>query len=392
MNKTLLLLTLPSLTACLEPNPMNKGGGGDEGEATETGSTSDEPSNTTDHDDDADPDDGGSTTSPDPGDGSEGEGEGEGDGETGDGESSESGTVQPEPTCDLETHQCISKVPDGWSGPIAQLDASDPIGCAGDFSEPVLDTFEDVFADAAACTCTCGSPNGGTCAETAVVDFYSEFTFFGTTFNTTECEAITDGDVVLEFGNIHDFPSGYEESDVFIIAEAPAVDTVGSCNVATETSELSDPIVTGEQAACALADPLESCDAETDCVPKVAAPFEAGVCIWAEGDLECPAGSDFSNREVRGAGLLDSRACSDCSCGPASGEDCDDAVVRLWRTGGWVDRSVDGDCNGASLGPGNVWTGVSFDPGDPSGGACAESGGEAEGSVEPEQVFTFCCT
>jgi hypothetical protein len=390
MNKTLVLLTLPSLlTACLEPNPI-RNGGSNETEATETGSVGESSGGTPNADDTGDDppsDDDGDDTS-----GGAPEPETTSDGETAGSDSGESGTVEPEPNCDLETHQCISAVPDGWSGPIAQLDASDPTGCAGFFSESVLDTFADVFADPAACTCECGSPSGGTCAETTIVDFYSEITFFGETYNETTCEAVTFGDLALEYGDIFDFPSGYEDYDVRVIGTTPAVETVGSCNVATETSEVSEPTLVGERVACMPTDPLTACDAETVCVPKAAAPFEAGVCIWAEGDVECPADTDFTQREVRGAGVVDNRSCSGCSCDPASGQACDDAIVRLWRTGGWVDRSIDDECNGANLGPGNTWTGVSFDPGDPSGGSCVADGGEPEGEVAPAAAITFCCT
>ena len=387
MNKTLVLFTLPSLlTACLEPNPIGNGGS-DETGATETGSVAETSRGTSDTDGDPPPDDDGDDTSggaPDP-QTTDGDGEGESEG-------SASGTVEPEPNCDLETHQCISAVPDGWSGPIAQLDAGDPTGCAGFFSEQVLDTFADVFADPAVCTCECGSPHGGSCAETTIVDFYSEFTLLDATYNESTCELLTFADLVLEYGDIVDFPSGYETLDVRVLGTTPAVETVGSCTVASETTEVGEPTLVGQRVACAPTEPLTACDADTVCVPKVAAPFDAGVCIWAEGDVECPADTAFTNREVRGAGVVDDRSCSSCSCDAASGQACDDAVVRLWRTGGWVDRSIDDACNGAHLGPGNTWTGLSFDPGDPSGGSCAAAGGDPEGSAEPEQQLTFCCT
>jgi hypothetical protein len=397
MHKTLLLLTLPTLLpACLEPNRMNLGGSEDETD-TEAMPAADE----TGGDDMDDPDD------PDDPDDDEASGDESSGGDETDG--GEGGF--PGPNCDLETHECISNVPAGWNGPVANVDAANLNGCQGTYSELAFESYQAVVADPAACTCECGPAQGGSCAEQVVVELYPRATVpDGATYNASSCQDQLAPDVVPPTadevaaaiendpnsdGGLY-YPTDWENYDVRFIADPPAVATPGTCGVATESTELGEPELIGAQLACAPATPFNSCDAATLCVPKQEVPFEAGLCIWAEGDQACPAGTDFVNREVRSTGVVDNRTCSSCSCGAVIGQSCDDAELTFWQTAPflWTTDTfpVDGTCTFVDLNAGESWFGISLEPGDPSGGACTEQGGNPQGGVQPESQITLCCS
>lgn len=85
------------------------------------------------------------------------------------------------------------------------------------------------------------------------------------------------------------------------------------------------------------------CTGTDVCLPRVASPFHAGMCIHQTGDVACPAGTPFSEHHVFYAGLFDTRGCAACACGA------------------------------------------------PSGAVCASSGGAPAGSAMQLQPSTYCC-
>lgn len=390
MHKTLLLLTLPTLLpACLEPNAMNLGGPEDETD-TEAMPMADETGDPNDPNDPSDPD--GPSDPDDPNDPDDPADETSGGSETDGGESG----GFPEPNCDLETHACISNVPDGWNGPIAHIDADNDLGCHAPFAQAAFTSFEGISAEPASCTCECGAPVGGSCSNQVVVDLYPLVTIpDGGSYNNYACEWLLADDLVVASGAFTDYPAQWDTRDTRFSAEPPAVQAPGSCGVAMEATQLPDPGFIGAREVCASEEFFGSCDAETMCVPKPAAPFEAGVCIWSEGNVACPGGTDFVNREVRSTGVIDDRSCSECSCSGAIGQSCNDAELRFMGLHPLLADAaaeIDGTCNFVEHGSADVWTALTLVPGSPSGGSCAEQGGNPQGTVQPESQITFCCT
>jgi hypothetical protein len=142
-------------------------------------------------------------------------------------------------------------------------------------------------------------------------------------------------------------------------------------------------------------------------VQRAGEPFGANACIFASGDIPCPAGA-YSHRHVVYGQVSDTRGCSSCTCGIGYAE--------CGRSGGYFVRR-NGTCQDSippaiEVGPtrsyGNVGdciiypqtfplpitaTGVTYWPGtdqvacDPAGATDATPLGEAS----PSAPVTACC-
>ena len=384
MNKTLLLLALPTLmTACVEPErfdgePMD--GTGTEGAAAgDTGAPEDDM-------EDPDADTGGPAEETD---GDETGGPGDETGGPGD----ETGGPE-EPVCNPATHQCIDPVPAGWNGPIRAKDPSAEAGCGAGWDTEEDIVFDGAFAPESDCTCECGAPSGGTCeTETDALE-YGEF--FGA--NEDGCETPT-REFTLDESWTNPLGDSAMGWNVRWRVYPPDVASAGECSPDAETfSETDYPIqLAAEREVCGTVATDDACPEDGLCVPQGDARFESGVCVWQDGDVECPAG-EFTERTVVHTEVEDTRECGECSCGTATGEACDDAEVRLWYEP-W-DReyffNADWQCRHVQPQQGAVFSGEYLDtmhllPGEPSGGSCPGLR-DALGGVEAINPVTICCT
>ncbi len=127
-------------------------------------------------------------------------------------------------------------------------------------------------------------------------------------------------------------------------------------------------------------------------MPEGAAPFEAGVCIWVEGEESCPA--EFSERTVYYDEVDDTRSCSACSCGDPTGS-CSEPEVRLHPNNSCACVSA-GSCN-----VGTTCEQLGFDdvnsmdlrvPPELQGQAsCEPSDVGPAGDATPSGATTVCC-
>jgi hypothetical protein len=365
--KSIFAVCLPLLLgACVEPTANNLPIPSDASTGTDDPSTSEGPTDSTESGQDTGPSE-----------------ETDGEVET----TSDDSTGDPEPSCDLETSVCVSNVPAGWQGPVARIDAAHPSGCHAGFDTATLQGFADVVADPALCACDCGSPSGGECEGTIVVETYPIYL----SQNGVTCVTMFDS-YEIPTGEMQPFLESYDNADMRVIGYPPAVALAGDCDALSEPPVVSDPQREGLVQACEPSAALGSCDADTMCVPRPSHPFEQGVCIWTEGDEPCPAGTDFAERTVMYTEVSDTRGCSECSCSAAIGEACDEATVNLWRLADLpVTVPADGNCQYADLGSSDAWTVIIVDPDEPSGGSCESEGGEPQGLVAPAAAITFCC-
>jgi hypothetical protein len=132
-------------------------------------------------------------------------------------------------------------------------------------------------------------------------------------------------------------------------------------------------------------------------VPAAGFPFQAQACIVATGDVACPAAppySVYSVRTVYYTAITDTRDCAVCTCGGATGVDCNaNAHVQTWDLancgGGMQDdfkplpqtcKNVDGATKSVKL--------ITS----PVGGSCQPSAAQATGVVTPLNPATICCT
>jgi hypothetical protein len=115
------------------------------------------------------------------------------------------------------------------------------------------------------------------------------------------------------------------------------------------------------------------------------------------GETSCPGLPYISRFVLYSSNVVDSRACSTCSCGPPGGASCLFPAAfplpgfrygdSLCNTFG-VPFSVPSSCQAVTLANGlKLATAPVLDA-----GACAPSGGVPSGSVVPGAAETFCCT
>lgn len=147
--------------------------------------------------------------------------------------------------------------------------------------------------------------------------------------------------------------------------------------------------------ACKAAADLEGCSGTQVCVPRPAAPFEPRVCISKAGDNACPAGA-FSLKSVSYDDFQDTRDCTACTCGAATGGTCKLTIslfsdvplnscnipLAMVESNACVDIPTNA----------RVSSRTSAVTQAPAGGSCSVSGGGvASGGVTPTGPTTFCC-
>ena len=380
MTKTVILLALPALmTGCVDPErydgsePMV---GADTG--NETGASDDDIEGSED----------------DTGGPAEETGSGEGDGESGGGDET---TGPQETACDPATHECVDPVPAGWNGPIRTKDPSAEAGCGAGWDTEEYTVFDSVSAAPSACSCECGAPSGGSCDNLTDGEEYGNA--FGA--NADDCDVPTESFILGAQWLSPVGGNGVAWVRRWIV-QPPDVSDAGECSPdASSYSETFYPISRAAQREiCGTAETDDdACPGDGLCVPQGDSRFEAGVCIWQAGDVECPEG-EFTERTVAFTDVMDSRECGTCACGTAVGESCADASVRVLATGGTPNSQyefpADGTCQDVMDQQGAEFDleyirSLHLEPGEPSGGAC-EGMREAYGDVEAVDPVTICCT
>jgi hypothetical protein len=276
-----------------------------------------------------------------------------------------------------------------WSGPVELYvgPASDPLPpCgAGYSSASVFDGYRGMSFAAASCSpCGCSAPQGGACSP-APVTFYSDPSCAApcgagdASLTTTTCAA-TAGCTNFQVG--------------------PSTPTrMGGC-MPEGGAPTYDAAVSWAQVARACmpeATASGSCGGGQLCVPSPAGAFPPRVCILKAGDTSCP-GLPYINRIVfYTSDVVDTRACSNCSCEAPSGVSC--SFPAAFPLPGF--RYADSLCAIPNVPFGvpsscQVVMGASglklATPPVLDAGACPTSGGEPDGSVVPAAAETFCCT
>jgi hypothetical protein len=132
-----------------------------------------------------------------------------------------------------------------------------------------------------------------------------------------------------------------------------------------------------------------SCDGgDGVCIPRAPGGYDERLCIFAQGDNECPAGA-FSEKSLLFSAVQDDRGCTECECGsppPISctgvfdvydGNDCTGTVVGTAPASG---------CSGPIVGGGSIHVNLDADTTCP-----VTAPSEPMGGAEPSGLFTYCC-
>ncbi len=283
------------------------------------------------------------------------------------------------PGCDAP-NRCVDPAPAGWSGPgasfLGDIDAATP-PCASPYPLPALETEGGLDVPAASCDCDCTPPGDAYCDGGTVT--YNQ--------NSATCDlpatsyAISDG--CADFGAEY-FSIRYFEFD------ATGVQVFGSNCTAVSNFDIPAPSHQIAVVTCDGGDTVGSCDGDALCMPVPADPFQDRLCIWQDGDLECPADTVYTVKELYFDGVSDDRECSPCSCGALAGT-CTNASVTLRADNACVGASGNaiaaGGCgNGGTVAPNSASLTATPNP------SCTPGGGNLGGDVVEQGPHTLCCT
>lgn len=285
------------------------------------------------------------------------------------------------------THICMEQAPEGWRGPVAVHQAAfdperpeaEPPACGGAYPTPATAGFEDLVAEPAACECECADPNGVACETSTTLRYWGD---------TATCDAGTP-QVVTVFGSScntlpTEFPGGGHYS------ADPLAAVGGACAPSTETS-VEPTSWSWQTQACRGATIIEDagCAAGRECAPLPDDP-DAALCIWQEGEHECPEAFD-TTRTVYG-GVEDDRGCATCSCSAPTGL-CDAATISLWSGATCLVPAAgvigaNGECDPSNSV--NTARAASLNGGSPNA-FCVPSEPAPDGEAIGTEPVTVCC-
>ena len=267
--------------------------------------------------------------------------------------------------------RCMAAVPDGWMGPIAvhrgPVEGTVP-ACAEGYPSGGLTLYEGYHDPGpAVCDCECAINLANFCTK-YIYDYEAGcgLQVGQLNFNSSECDEFESSGAT----NFYMFAQGQPVCQPQKIVEAPEVpwdNLVSSCSGAAIDTECSTGM----------------------CVPDPPEGYEAGLCIFVQGDMECPAG-DFSEKFTLNSGTDDTRNCGPCTCGTGSATctgtldvfasaDCsDEPLVSLDATSF--------SCVDGSAGAQSAMITYDADPTCP-----VDVMPEPVGEVAPAGEFTYCC-
>lgn len=281
---------------------------------------------------------------------------------------------------------CVPQAPDGgWAGPYAIIEGSGsqlPVlaACPGaTYSQLVFDGRGAPVAPQAACTCIC-APSGGSCAPPS-------FTYQSASSGCSACAApvsLTGSCTVVNAPSSQCRSAGFGSSAAVGVACSP------------DASTLVTPLAWNSEAhLCALpgAAPTATCAAGEVCAPVAALPVENGtLCVALAGQSPCPPVYYTVARApyYLGGGGNDTRGCSSCSCGAATGAVCSKATIVTYTDS--VCTQFQGTFPaGTACASVQTTRGVGFDGGAPTGASCPATGGQPTGTFAPTAPYTICC-
>jgi len=207
---------------------------------------------------------------------------------------------------------CIA-VPPAWNGPVAVMrtsTAEERPSCPDAYPELVdNELFTELSASDLLCTCAC-EPTEIVCPTHVLLTPHGD---------DEDCESPGTGYNITTVCNSGPMgQNGYWHA-------APVDVTSGECTPVSERTRTPAGFAT--RWTLCEGEPSEgACGTDETCAPAPA-PFEERLCIWSEGDHECPS-EGFAVRELVHASFDDQRGCAECSCGSISGT-CGGGL-RLW--------------------------------------------------------------
>lgn len=285
-----------------------------------------------------------------------------------------------DPDCTATGFTCVDDPP-GWDGPVVLFSgamAAKP-ECPAAFPDKVYEGYGDPSGDPATCSaCSCDTTNVDVDCNTKNLLAYTQAGCMGQPFMVD----LTPGDCFSPGPNMLNIQSHKQNP--------PDVSTQGSCTPSKVQATVPPSMWGATALVCAGSSFGKGCGGGGDvCAPKGQAPFEGSICIWRDGDHGCPQA--YPDRHVYNndpTDIDDTRDCTDCTCGDASGT-CT-ATTELYSddkcTMKHNDVPNDGVCK-------DTMKGVSVKLITTTTASCPAQGGMPTGDVAalPFDVTTVCC-
>jgi hypothetical protein len=318
----------------------------------------------------------------------------------------------------MNSFKCVPTMPPaGWTGYFALYDgpAAQFSGCGTMFPMMKYTGNNQIMAPPATCPCNCGNPTGGTCQipPVAISDAacgqagfcscpvtppagYTENTCFNFPVPMMagkfyECGGTTCGQ---QMGSTS---CNTGTMNCTVSAKVGTSTVSGSSCTPSATMPMKPPVMWGSLGdACGGAQPGKGCtDTSATCMPIPTAPFHSGICIMQAGMQQCPAGM-FTDTHVFYSATNDTRGCTACMCGTATGDTCtvtwtlysDTAFPPACEMQELMMGS--GTCSAFSGNP-SITSAKATITSPPSGGTCTPINGQPTGTVTPTNPTTFCC-
>jgi hypothetical protein len=278
-----------------------------------------------------------------------------------------------EAACPIGTHVCVPAVPEGWMGPVSIAEgptSERDAGCIDAYATDETVAYDDLDAPEAVCTCLCGDPVGSSCDIELVVD------------NNAGCGSPSDDWVITPnvcLESVAGSPGSYWQ--------ATATPPDGTCAEMPSDELPEAEFETRVRLCSASEDGPGVCDDSGVCSPIPVAPFAEELCVYADGELECPEG--YEQQRILYRDIMDTRGCSTCTCG-VEGE-CTGSVYLFGSSACNDDLigsvSLNGSCLQYNLGATAGELSGTFEV----ESTCEPSGGVAEGEARGADPVTLCC-
>lgn len=301
-----------------------------------------------------------------------------------------------DPTC-ADVATCVAEVPAGWAGYDHLFDGSGSTpSCAAPFTQTISPGGSGLTAEPASCgACSCGAPGGQTCdLPDALIVQDSTCGNLPVSFAQLAVPAAWDGTCTGDDYAPSVTTCGVNGTSPCAVSltVAPPVVTGGACVALPGSASVGAAVFASTGVACEGAPHGSGCSGTDVCQPRPAAPFEPGVCIHHDGDVDCPAGA-FTARHVFFTAIADTRQCTACTCGQPTGATCA-AQISVYSTPTGctttpVAQVAAGDCVNLTGNPQVATRKATIAP--PTGGSCAASGGAPTGAATGTGATTYCC-
>jgi len=265
--------------------------------------------------------------------------------------------------------QCVTSPPEGWFGPVAIAigEPGSTTECGEGYPENGL-TLLRGYNDPGPANCSCECMlNGANSCFSYVYDMDASCTNYEV------------------FGQITMACQPFVVNGGAYFFNSPQGNAVCQGMV---TEELPEPEWDAQVTTCKAEDVGVTCGEDGVCMPLAPEGFEDTLCIYMEGENECPAG-DFSEQFIQYSGVDDTRNCGSCQCGMAAAN-CQ----------GTLNVFSSDDCTGAPLANCavnsctmnvNGGNSVAIDYGEE--GVCpVMTPPEPTGTITTAGAFTYCCT